>query len=276
MRYSYLLVFFVLFGLLGTGCSHYQKLLKSQDYELWYTEAMKYYEEEDYTRAATLLGQLVNIYRGTDKAEEANYVYANCLYGLNDFITAGHYYQKYVHDFPAGNWAEECQFMSAYCYYNQSPKPRLDQTATEDAIQEFQLFINLYPNSARVEEATRLMDELRDKLVYKSYLNAKLYYNLGDYLGNNYQSAVIAAQNSLRDYPDTKYREELSFLILESKYIQAVNSIEKKREERVRDTIDEYYSFINEFPEGKYRRKADKILDDSEIMLKDYDQIAVK
>nr|WP_321451162.1 outer membrane protein assembly factor BamD [uncultured Carboxylicivirga sp.] len=252
------------------SCSKYQKLLKSQDYELWYTEAMSYYEKEDYTRASTLLSQLINIYRGTDKAEELNYVYANCLYGLGQDSPAGHYYREFVKNFPASDKAEECQYLSAITYYNMSPKPRLDQTPTQQAIQEFQLFINMYPNSPRVAEATRLMDELRDKLVYKSYLNAKLYYDLGDYQGNNYLSAVIAAQNSLKEFPDTKYREELSFLILESKYIQAVKSIEEKKEERIRETIDEYYSFVNEFPEGKYKKRADKILDDSEGMLKGY------
>lgn len=268
-----LLFFVIVFtGLALGGCSKYQKLLKSQDYELWYSEALKYYEQEDYTRASTLLGELINLYRGTDKAEEINYVYANCLYGLNNNITAGHYYREFVKNFPASDKAEDCQFMSAITYYNMSPKPRLDQTPTEQAIQEFQLFINMYPNSSRVEEATRLMDELRDKLVYKSYLSAKLYYDLGDYLGNNYLSAVIAAENSLKEFPDTKYREELSFLILESKYIQAVKSVEEKKEKRIRDAIDEYYTFINEFSEGKYKKKADKILEDSEMMLKGYNK----
>lgn len=269
MRLKYGVIVLVLVGgLFLGGCSQYQKLLKSQDYELWYTKAMEYYQEEDYTRASTLFEQLVSIYRGTDKAEEINYAYANSLYGLSEYQIAGHYYQEYVKNFPVGEYAEECQFLSAYCYYMRSPKPRLDQTNTEQAIQEFQLFINMYPNSARVEEATRLMDELRDKLVYKSYLNAKLYYDLGDYMGNNYQSAVIAAENSLKEFPDTKYREELSFLILESKYIQAEKSVIEKKEARARESVDEYYNFINEFPESKYRRKADKILKDSEAMLK--------
>ncbi|MCU4175020.1 outer membrane protein assembly factor BamD [Carboxylicivirga sp. N1Y90] len=272
MRIKYLVILVVVFTtLLNTGCSNYQKLLKSQDYETWYTEGVKYYEKEDYTRAASLLGPLMNIYRGTDKAEDINYIYANCLYGLHDNINSGHYYREFAKNFPASPRAEECLFMSAYTYYNQSPKPRLDQTTTEQAIQEFQLFINMYPESARVEESTRLMDELRDKLVYKSYLSAKLYYDLGDYLGNNYKSAVIAAENSLKDFPDTKYREELSFLILESKYIQAEKSVEEKKEERIRDAIDEYYSFINEFSEGKYRKRADRILSNSESMLKGYD-----
>ncbi|MBS2098972.1 outer membrane protein assembly factor BamD [Carboxylicivirga linearis] len=271
LRNVSLLILFIT-SLVAGGCSKYQKLLKSQDYELWYTEAMAYYEKEDYTRASTLLSQLVNIYRGTERAEELNYVYANCLYGLNNDLSAGHYYREFVKNFPVSDKAEECMYMSAITYYNMSPKPRLDQTPTEQAIQEFQLFINMYPNSSRVEEATLLMDELRDKLVYKSYLNAKLYYDLGDYMGNNYMSAVIAAQNSLKDFPDTKYREELSFLILESKYIQAVKSVEEKKVDRLRDAIDEYYTFVNEFPEGKYKRRADKILSDSESMLEGYNK----
>ncbi|MCW3804790.1 outer membrane protein assembly factor BamD [Plebeiibacterium marinum] len=243
------------------GCSQYQKILKSTDYELKYSKAMEYYGSEDFMRAATLLNELQGIYRGTEKAEVINFTYAKCLYGLSDYIMAGHYFRQFVKTFPSSDMVEECQFMSGYCYYMTSPKPRLDQTDSYEAISEFQLFVNLYPQSPRVEEANRLIDELRDKLVYKSYLSAKLYFNLGNYMGNNYLSSIIAAQNSLKEFPDTKYREELSFLILEAKYIQAENSILDKKEDRMREAIDEYYSFINEFPESGYMDKAVKIFE---------------
>jgi outer membrane protein assembly factor BamD len=245
------------------SCSQYQKLLKSTDYELKYTKAKEYYEEEDFMRAVTLLNELQGVYRGTDKAEDITYTYANCLYGLRDYIMAGHYYRQFVSTYPTSSLSEECQFMSAYCYYMLSPKPRLDQEETYKAIDEFQLFMNLYPTSSKVEEANLLIDELRDKLVFKSYLSSKLYFDLGTYMGNNYKSAIIAAQNSLKEFPDTKYREELSFLILEAKYIQAANSVIGKKEERMRDTIDEYFSFINEFPESEYIKKAVKIYNDA-------------
>ncbi len=258
----------IVFATLLFSCSQYQKVLKSTDYELKYTKAMEYYEDEDYMRAATLLNELQGIYRGTDKAEVIQYTYASCLYGLHDYIMAGHYYRQFVKTYPSSALNEECQFMSGYCYYMQSPKPRLDQTDTYNAINEFQLFVNIYPSSDRVSEANRLMDELRDKLVYKSYLGAKLYFDLGNYMGNNYLSAVIAAQNSLKEYPDTKYREELSFLILEAKYIQAVNSVVEKKEDRMRDAIDEYFSFINEFPESEYMKKAVKIFEDASKVVK--------
>jgi outer membrane protein assembly factor BamD len=256
-----------LFIIFLTGCSEYQKVLKSQDYELWYKTAKELYAQEEYTKAATLLGELNNIFKGTERAEEITYMYANCLFNMHDFMMAGHYYREFVKTFPSSQLVEECQYQSAFCYYKLSPNPRLDQTDTENAISEFQLFINMFPNSPKVDEATKYMDELRNKLVYKAYLSAKLYFDLGNYMGNNYKAAVITAQNTLKKYPDTEYREELSFLILESKFIQAVNSVPEKMEERARDTIDEYYSFINEFPESKYLKKAERIYQQSQNML---------
>jgi outer membrane protein assembly factor BamD len=255
------------FIILLSGCSEFQKVLKSQDYELWYTTSMELYEQKEYTRASTLLSELSNIYRGTDKAENIMYVYANCLFNMRDYMMAGHYYSEFVKTFPSSQLVEECQFQSAYCYYKYSPNIRLDQTDTKKAISEFQLFINMFPSSPKVEEATVLMDELRDKLVEKAFMNAKLYFDLGTYMGNNYQAAVITAQNTLKEFPNTIHREELSFLILESKFIQAVNSVSEKKEQRVRDTIDEYYSFANEFADSKYMKKADRILQQSEDML---------
>jgi outer membrane protein assembly factor BamD len=261
----------VLFAVvLLASCSEYQKILKSTDYDFKYKKAMEYYEAEEYTRSATLLQELVTVFMGTDKAEEAHYVLANCMFQLRDYTLAAHYYKEFVKKYTGSEHTEEAQYMAAFCAYQLSPKARLDQSESYNALDAFQLFINLYPNSSKVTEATFLMDELREKLVYKSYLNAKLYFNLGTYMGNNYQSAVIAAQNSLDEFPDTKYREELSFLILESKYIQAVNSIEAKKEERLRETMDEYFSFINEFPESAYTNQAVKIHKDTSLLLNSF------
>jgi len=159
--------------------------------------------------------------------------------------------------------------MIGYCFYLDSPDPRLDQTATNNAIAAFQEFLDVYPESDKVQEANKLLDELTDKLAYKSYMNAKLYYDLGNYLGNNYESAVITSQNTLKKYPSTKYREELLMLILDSKYEQAVQSVDEKKAERYHATIDEYYNYTNEFPTGKYRKQADKILSESKRIVKE-------
>ena len=151
------------------------------------------------------------------------------------------------------------RFYCGYGYYLDSPEAKLDQTGTYRAIDEMQRFLDYFPNSERAKQAQDIIFELQDKLVYKELLNAQLYYNLGNYMGNNYQSAIITAQNALKEYPYTRYKETLSMLILKSKYQEAVQSIEEKKPERFRDVIDEYYSFINDYPSGEYSKEAENI-----------------
>jgi outer membrane protein assembly factor BamD len=42
-----------------------------------------------------------------------------------------------------------------------------------------------------------------------------------------------------------------------------VNSVPEKRKDRYQSTVDEYYSFIAEFPDGKYTDDAKKMYDES-------------
>ena len=49
----------------------------------------------------------------------------------------------------------------------------------------------------------------------------------------------------------------------------AQNSIEEKKQERFRDTIDEYYAFKNEFPDSKYLKEATNIFNASTKEIKD-------
>ncbi len=101
--------------------------------------------------------------------------------------------------------------------------------------------------------------ELQDKLTLKELQNAQLYYNLGNYLGNNYASAIIVAQNAIKNYPYSRYKEDLELLILKSRYQEALNSIDERKADRFRDVVDEYYSFINNYPETNNRKEADNI-----------------
>ncbi|WP_010662472.1 outer membrane protein assembly factor BamD [Marinilabilia salmonicolor] len=252
------------------SCSEYQKILKSTDYDLKYEKALEYYEEGDYMRASTLLQELISVFMGTARAEEAQYKYANALYEMRDYISSVHFFRDFVKKYPNSEYAEKSQFMVGANYYQMSPKPRLDQTDTQNAIESLELFLSLYPQSEMADEAVTMIEEMEEKLVYKSYLSAKLYYHLGTYMGNNYHSAVITARNSLDEFPDTEYREELSFLILDSLFIQATNSVKEKEEDRLRLTLDEYYAFINEFPESSYMKEANKIFEDVTSMLEPY------
>src|SRR5471030_582250 len=225
-----LTVFFITLG----GCkSKYEKLRASNDNAKKYAEAIKLYNKKQYSKALGLFEGLVTRYRGQEQAEDLYYYYAYTNYKLKDYTSARYHFKTFADTYPSSPRAEECRFMSAYCYYLDSPIFSLDQENTTKAIDALQLFINLYPKSDRVAEASKLIQNLRDKLEEKSYANAKLYLTISDY-----QAAVIAFGNALRDYPDTKYAEEIEFLTIRAQYEYSEHSREDFQETRYNLTIN--------------------------------------
>ena len=272
---------YIVMAILSAGvlssCGEYNKVLKSTDNEYKYEAAKSYFAKGQNSKAATLLEDLALIMKGTSNAEESAYMLAMTYYNQGDYITASHYFNTYYTTYPRGTYTELARFYSGKALYLDTPEPRLDQSSTYKAIEELQMFIEYFPESDRKELAQNMIFELQDKLVEKEFLSALLYYDLGSYTGNtvysstgnNYQAAVVTAQNILREYPYTKRREDLSILILRAKYDMAKESVPEKKEDRMRETIDEYYAFINEFPESKYKSEVERIFKDASKFVKD-------
>lgn len=255
LKYCLLLVPVIV---LTASCSDYSKLMKSSDYELKYTKAVEYYEAEDYYRSQSLLEDLRGIYRGTDKAEKITYYNAYCSYGLGELSLAAYLLKDFARMYPASEHIEEVEYLAAYCYYQISPESSLEQTYTIAAISELQLFVEKYPTSKKRIEAEDLIDKLQLKLETKAYNNAMLFYTIMDY-----KAAATALKNVLKDFPDTKFREDIMFTIVKSSFLLAENSIYSKQFERYKTTIDEYYAFVDKFPESKKVKEAEKIFTNS-------------
>jgi outer membrane protein assembly factor BamD len=239
--------------ILFSACSGYEKVVKSNDFALKYNEAKRYYAKEDYYRAQVLYDQIAPIYRGTEKADTIYYYQAMCYYKQADYIMAGHYFEAFSKVYGASPFVEEAVFMSAFCYYQVSPRPELDQQFTKRAIQSFQKYLLKYPKGEKHDEAVEYVKELRDKLVEKSFISARLYFDLEDY-----KASLVALNNSLLEYPESKHREDLMFMVFKSSYKYAEKSVFIKKQERYQSALDEYYSFKAEFPESKYMREADR------------------
>ncbi|MBQ6647709.1 MAG: outer membrane protein assembly factor BamD [Muribaculaceae bacterium] len=241
------------------SCGEYNKVLKSSDYNLKYDYAKKAFENKKYAQAYTILADLVPIFKGTEKGEECMYLLGLSYYENQDYLNSGSYFKQYYTQYPKGQYAELARYYAGYGYYLDSPEPQLDQSETIKAIEELQSFLEYFPRSDKVAIAQSAIFELQDKLVLKELENAQLYYNLGSYLGNNYESAVITAKNAIKAYPYSKYKEKLEMLILKSRFKEAQMSVDEKKEERFRTVVDEYYAFINDYPNSENRKEADNI-----------------
>ncbi len=244
----------LLFFILVQSCSQYQRLLKSDDFQLKYEKAIEYYEDGDYGRAITLFADVIPIYRGTAEAKTINYYFALAHFHNREYTLASHYLKSFVNAFPQSEHAEEFLFLSAYCQYLESPRYSLDQTNTRQAIRELQSFINRYPGSDRVHDANELIDELRFKLEKKRFKTGQMYYNISDYL-----AAATTFETLIKDYPDTKYREEAMYLTIKAYYEFAYNSIPQRQEERYEDVVSSYNQFLRRYPESDYLSDATRM-----------------
>ena len=251
---------------LSTGChSTSTALYKTTDFDYKYEAAKEYYAAGKYTKCSQLLEEMVMLLKGTEKAEESLFMLGMCYYNMSDFETAAMYLDRYYKTYSKGTYTELARFFSGKASYMESPDVRLDQTPTVTAVNNLLEFLDFYPYSTKRDEVYDLLEELRNRLAEKEYQSALLYYNLGSYTGNcvnggsNYEACIITAENTLKTYPYTSHREDLMMMILRARYRLATKSVQEKREERYRETIDEYFGFKNEFPESKYMNEANKI-----------------
>ena len=229
------------------SCGEYQKVLKSDDYNYKYVKAVAYYEAEDFNRAMPLFNELSTVLRGTAKMEEVSYYFAYCHYSAGDNLMAAYLFKNFTRNYPVSKHTEECAYMSAYCYYLETPNFSLDATNNYKAIKELQAFVNKFPASEKIERCNELLDELRASLSKKAFENAKQYF-----VTENYKSAIIALENVLIDFPSYANREKVHFLIVQSSYLLAINSISTKVIDRLKATLDAYEQFKDNYATSEY------------------------
>lgn len=258
------------------GCGEYNAVLKHGDAEYKYEVAKACFVKGQYGRAADLLSELLPSLKGTGYAQECLYMLGMSTMLQGDDISASTYFKRYCMSHPRGSYAAQAHFNSCQALYNSVLDPRLDQTTTHQALLELQGFVEQRPTSPLRDRAQEMIQELQDHLLEKEYRSAKLYYDLGSYLincaygGSNYEACIITSNNALRDYPyasETR-REQFAILILRSRYHLARQSVEEKRNERYRETIDEYYAFKGEFPESSYLNEAEGYFNRSQRALR--------
>lgn len=254
-------------ALLFSSCANeFNAVYKSTNTNYRYEYAKECFFKGKYTRAITLLNDLIVVQKGTENAQESLYMLAMAQFKSGDYESAAQAFKRYVQSYPKGKYAELASYYVGESLFMCTPEPRLDQSQTVSAIASFQEFLDLFPDAKLKNSAQNRLFELQDKLVKKELYSAQLYYDLGPYFGNctsggnNYEACIITAENALKDYPYSSLREKFAVLVMKSKFELAEQSVEEKRLERYQDAEDECYGFINEYPDSKQRPLAEKFI----------------
>lgn len=221
-----------------------------------YEKAMSQYEQEEYGDAARALETVISIGRGTDYGRDAQYYLAESYFKDRRYLLAASEYERFLQFHPNSPRREEVTFKEALSYYHLSPRFRLDQSYTENAIEKFRLFLSRFPNSERADEAAEYIDELRSKLAREDYNAADFYMRT-----ERYNAAAIYYDIVIDKYPDTQWAERALVRQIEAYILYAENSVPARQEERFEMALESYDRYLQLFPEGDNRSDAEDLFD---------------
>jgi outer membrane protein assembly factor BamD len=220
---------------------------------------MDYYNKKDYYRAALLFEDIRPVVRGLPEGEKVEFYLAYCQYFEGTYLLASAQFRTFFETYGRSTLVQEAYFMYAYSLAVSAPAYNHDQTSTLEAMTAMQNFINQYPESEFLERANEVIVTSQQKLERKAYEGAKLYLRRKEY-----KAAAITFDNFKKVFPDSPYLEELAFLKVEAQYKLATISLNKLQLERYSSVVTSYQELVDNFPESKYLKEAEKYYTDSQ------------
>jgi len=245
--------------LLIAGCSSkFRKIQKNEDWRVKFEAAMTYYEKKDYYRAALLFEDIRPIVRGLPEGEEVEFYLAYCQYNEKTFLLASESFKSFYEIYGRSPKAEEAQYMYAYSLYAGSPPSNLDQRSGVEAMDAMQTFVNRYPSSEFTQKAIEIIATCQEKLEEKGFENARQYLRV-----KNFKAAVLALKNFTQDFPDSRYLEEALYLRIDAQHQLAQKSLPSLQEERYKLVTEMYLEFLDNYPQSKFLKDAERLYADS-------------
>ena len=242
-------------AVLACSCkSQYELLLNSNDIDAKYDAAFAYFNEGKYSKAASLFESLSMLTNGTERDDTVRYYWGLSNYKYKDYYTAETNFDQFIQSYPRSPFISDATYLRIDCLYRSTLRYELDQTPTYKAINAISQYILEHEDTEHMEVCRDMLVELNERLDRKAYEGAKLYYKMEDYL-----AARVAFKNVIKDDSENVYREDILYYIAMSSYKYAHLSVPEKQKERYLAFVDDYYNFIGELPDSKYRKELDSV-----------------
>lgn len=225
-----------------------------------YAKAEKMYNNKDYDGAALTLESLLVTSRATALEDHVLFLLGQTYYNSGQYLLSADIFTRLLKQVPSTPYARTAQFLIAKSHEKLSPNFALDQQETVKAIDQFSVFMDIYPVTdsskilsdvetyrellkinpdnptykknyakataelARVDTmryAEKAIPALRNKLAKNTYFIARQYVQL-----KKYKAAVIFYDELIKRYSDTDYLQQawagkIEALIKRKKWFEA-------------------------------------------------------
>ncbi len=186
--------------LAGTGCATTSKIPKGNE-TAQIQAGRDAFKNQDWSRAVLVLQALLTERPGSRYADEAIFLIARADYEEGSYADAEDRFRHVLQDYPDSPFAPESSYYLGLSLLSQSRPPQLDQTETLAALTQFRSFLTRWPDHELAPRARTHVQEIRDKLADKAFLNGKFYEKRGAHQAARFyfEDKVLGA------FPDTPY-----------------------------------------------------------------------
>jgi outer membrane protein assembly factor BamD len=208
----------------GTDALNQKKWLTAREY---FKQIVETYTQSAYRPDAKL--GVGDTYLGENSAE-------SLVLAINE-------YREFLSFYPTNRRADYAQFKLGMSHFRQMRNPQRDQTETRETVRELQAFVDRYPNSSLMPEATAKLREAKDRLDQSDYLVGYFYFRQRWYPG-----AIVRFKAVLKEDPQYSGRDAVYFYLAES-----LVKTDKKAE-----ALPYYEKLVQEFEQSEYLEDAQK------------------
>lgn len=207
----------LLLALLGPGCASRSVdlgILSSASDQVVFEGGQKALEKKDWESARQYFRRLIDAFPQSEHQADARIGLADAYFeegGTANYVLAVSAYREFLTLYPQHTRSDYAQFRAAEAYFEQRNSPDRDQTATIQALEEYQRLLDIYADSKWVEPARDRIRECRQALARANHQVGYFYQKTRQ----AWRSAVGRYEIVLKEYPDYERIDEVLFRISE-------------------------------------------------------------
>ncbi|MFB3854542.1 MAG: outer membrane protein assembly factor BamD [Vicinamibacterales bacterium] len=211
------------------------------------TQALK---EKKWIKAREYFREIYDNYPQSSLRPEAKLGIGDSLLGEGSaeaLVLAANEYREFLTFFPTHARADYAQYKLGMTHFEEMLGPDRDQTQTRQAIAEFEIFVERYPNSELMPEVQAKLREARDRLSESSYRVGYFYFRTARW----YPGAIDRFRSVLETDPGYTNRDAVYFYLAES----LLNV------DRAAEALPYYERLVKEFEKSEYLERANERID---------------
>lgn len=208
-------------------------------------------KERRWIRARQYFTELLESYPQSPLRAEAKLAVGDSYIGENNsasYVYAQNEYREFLAFYPTNPRADYAQMQLGMVHFNQMLGPQRDQTATKEAIREFEVFVQRYPNSPLINQVRQRLREAKDRLSDSDLAAGNTYLAMRHYSG-----AELRYRYILDNDPEYTRKDELYFRLAEA--------IEKSHPQRKAEALPYYERLLNEYEKSERLEEARQRVD---------------